>query len=96
MMEGHPLSETMIICKGSKTWRDMKRIWWKFGTLGFTVANLLLETIIGLGINSLLALLGGIAFCLQYLVAYFHYLGILSSTRSSILFQQNQVRHAND
>ena len=74
----------------------MKRIWWKFGTLGFTVANLLLETIIGLGINSLLALLGGLAFCLQYLVAYFHYLGILSSTRSSILFQQNQVRHAND
>ncbi len=70
----------------------MRRIWWKFGIIGFTVANLLLETIIGLGINYLLAWLGGLAFCLQYLVAYFHYLGLLSSTRSSILFQQNQGR----
>jgi hypothetical protein len=26
-------------------------------------------------------------------VAYFHYLGLLSSTRSSIFFQQNQGRH---
>jgi len=74
----------------------MRRVWWKFGFFGFTVSNLLLEPIIGLGINTLLALLGGLAFCLQYLVAYFHYLGLLSSTRSSILFQQNQARHAND
>ena len=68
----------------------MRRVWWKFGFLGFTVANLLLEPVINLGINYLLALLGGLAFCLQYLVAYFHYLGLLSSTRSSILFQKNR------
>jgi len=71
----------------------MRRIWWKFGILGFTIANLLSEAIIGLGINSLLALLGALAFCLLYLVAYFHYLGLLSSTRSSIFFQRNQGFH---
>ena len=52
----------------------MRRVWWKFGLLGFTVANLLLEPIINVGINYLLALLGGLALCLQYLVGYFHYL----------------------
>lgn len=45
----------------------MRRVWWKFGFFGFTVSNLLLEPIIGLGINYLLALLGGLPFAFSIL-----------------------------
>ncbi len=51
------------------------RIYWMLGTL------------------ALAAFLGPLAlaaFCIQYILAYFNYLGLLSSTRQSIFFQQRR------
>ena len=53
------------------------RIYWMLGTL------------------ALAAFLGPLAlaaFCIQYILAYFNYLGLLSSTRQSIFFQQRRRR----
>ena len=75
----------------------MARIRWMLGTLGATIVLLLLGGVAGAisevlgGIAALIILLLSLAFCIQYLLTFFNYLALLSSTRQSILFQQRRA-----